>query len=209
MKLLIFGATGGTGRKLVELALEQGHKVTAFARNPARLEYRHPNLQIAQGDVMQLTSVERAMQDQEVVVSALGAPASQKAPVRSEGTRNIIGAMEKAGVRRLICQTTLGMGDSRDLLPFSYKYLIVPFILRSAFADSERQENYIRQSLLEWTIIRPAALTNGQPTGVYRHGFSVGDKDLKMKISRADLADFILKQLADNSYLYKTPGVSY
>jgi putative NADH-flavin reductase len=209
MKLLIFGATGGTGRKLVELALEQGHKVTAFARNPAALDYQHPNLQVVQGDVMELASVERAMPGQEAVLSALGAPASQKAPVRSEGTRNIISTMEKAGVRRLICQTTLGMGDSRELLPFSYKYLIVPFILRSAFADSERQESYIKQSHLEWTIIRPAALTNGQPTGVYRHGFAVGDKGLKMKISRADLANFILKQLADHSYLYQTPGVSY
>jgi putative NADH-flavin reductase len=209
MKLLIFGATGGTGRQLVELALAQGHTVTAFARNPTKLDLKHPNLQVVQGDVMDFATVESAVQRQEAVLSALGAPASDKGTVRSDGTRNIIRAMEKAGVRRFICMTTLGMGDSRDMLPFSYKYIIVPLLLRSAFADSERQEKFIMHSQLDWTIVRPATLTNGPYSGVYKHGFPVGAKGLKIKISRADVADFMLKQLASNSYFHKTPGLSY
>lgn len=209
MKVLIFGATGGTGRQLVEQALGQGHTVTAFVRNPARLPLQHANLQLIQGDVMDYKSVERAVQGQQAVLSALGAPATQTATVRSDGTQNIIRAMEKAQVQRLICLTTLGMGDSQSLLPFSYKYILIPLLLRRAFADSEIQEKRIRQSHLDWTIVRPATLTNGTRTGVYRHGFPTTAKGLKIKISRADVADFMLKQVWDNSYVKQTPGLSY
>ncbi len=209
MKLIIFGATGGTGRKLVEQALEQGHAVTAFARNPAKLDIKHANLQIVQGDVMNSDSVEQAVQGQDAVLSAIGAPDKSKEPVRSEGTQNIIGAMEKAGIRRFISLSTIGIGDSREMLPFYYKYILVPLFLRHAFADHEVQENYIKESRLDWTIVRPAALTDGNRTGAYRQGFPVSEKNLKLKISRADVADFMLKQLTDDTYLHQTPGVSY
>jgi putative NADH-flavin reductase len=207
MKLLIFGSTGNIGRQLVEQALAQGHAVTAFARNPARLALKHPNLKVVQGDVMDGAAVERAVQGQEVVLCALGA--GRQGLIRAEGTRHIISAMEKLGVRRLICQTTLGAGDSRDNLNFFWKYLMFGLILREAFADHEKQERYIKQSRLDWTIIRPGAFTNGQRTGSYRHGFPATDKTLKLKISRADVADFMLKQLTDNRYLRQTPGLSY
>lgn len=209
MKLLIFGSTGGTGRLLVERALALGHAVTAFARDPSKLDVAHTNLEVVRGDVMDFASVEKAVRGQEAVLSALGAPASQRDSVRSDGTQNIIRAMEESGVRRFVCMTTLGMGDSRDLLPFHYKYFIVPLVLRHAFADSEIQEDRIRRSNLDWTIVRPAALTNGDRTGAYRHGFSAKEKGLKIKVSRSDVADFMLGQLADDTYLRKTPGVSY
>jgi len=209
MKLLIFGPTGGTGRQLVEQALARGHVVTAFARNPAKLDLKHENLQVFEGDVLYLASVEDAMQDQEAVLSSLGVPASNKNKVRADGTRNIIRAMEKVNVRRFICQTSLGYGDSRAFLPFYMKYLIVPLILRHVFADHELQEDYIKQSHLDWTIVRPGNLTNGHRTGVYRHGFAANEKATKLKISRADVADFMLKQLTDDTYLHQTPGVSY
>lgn len=209
MKIIVFGSTGGTGRQIVEQALAQGHIVTAFARNPAKFDLQHANLRVVQGNVMDFALVERALQGQEAVLSSLGTPASQKDTLRSDGTQNIIRAMEKAGVRRFICMTTLGMGDSRDLLPFTYKYILVPLILRSAFADSERQEQFIRQSQVEWTIVRPGALTNGDRTGIYQHGFSVTAKGIKSKVSRADVADFMLKQLANSTYIHKTPALSY
>ena len=206
MKVLIFGATGATGRHLVEQALTQGHAVTAFVRNPAKLE--STNLQIIQGDVLDAASVERAVQGQDAVVCALGAPASDKTMLRSSGTRNILRAMEKAGVQRFVCQSSLGFGDSRDILPFHFKYVLVPLILRHAFTDHECQEKLIRQSGLEWTIVRPANLTNGDHAGVYKQGFAVTEKT-KLKISRADVADFMLKQLSDDTYVHKTPGLSY
>lgn len=209
MKLLIFGPTGDTGRQLVEQALAQGHVVTAFARNPEKLDLKHGNLQVFEGDVMDFASVEEAMQDQDAVLCSLGVPASNKNNVRANGTRNIIRAMEKVNVRRFICQTSLGYGDSRALLPFHMKYLVAPLILRYVFADHELQEDYIKQSHLDWTIVRPGNLTNGHRTSVYRHGFGTSEKATKLKISRADVADFMLKQLTDDTYLHKTPGVSY
>jgi putative NADH-flavin reductase len=207
MKLVIFGATGSIGRQLVEQALAQGHEVTALARNPVKLDLKHPNLKVIQGDVMDFAAVEKAVQGQEAVLCALGA--GRKGTVRSEGTRHIVRAMEKAGARRFICQTTLGVGDSEGNLNFFWKRIMFGIILREAFADHVKQENYIKQSRLEWTIVRPAAFTDGKHTGVYRHGFTAGDKALTLKISRADVADFMLKQLSDNSYLHKTPGLSY
>jgi putative NADH-flavin reductase len=209
MKLLIFGSTGSIGRQLVEQALEQGHTVTAFARDPAKLDIGHANLKLAQGDVMDFASVEKAVQGQDAVLCVLGSGGKRKGTIRSEGTRQIIRAMEKAGVRRFICQTTLGAGDSRGNLNFFWKYIMFGILLRDVFADHQKQENYVKQSHLDWIIVRPGAFVDGNRTGDYRHGFLGTDKTLKLKISRADVADFILKQLANNSYLHKTPGVSY
>ncbi|NET06628.1 MAG: SDR family oxidoreductase [Symploca sp. SIO2B6] len=209
MNLLIFGSTGGTGRQLVEQALEQGHRVTAFARNPAKLDIKHTNLKVVEGDVMDLTSVEKALQGQDVVVCVLGAGKKITGTIRSEGTRQIIHAMEKAGIRRFICQSTLGAGDSWGNLNFFWKYIMFGILLRKVFADHQRQENYVKHSGLDWTIVRPGAFVDGDRTGNYRHGFPGTDQTSKLKISRADVADFILKELADEEYIHKTPSLSY
>ncbi|GAB4423712.1 MAG: NAD(P)H-binding protein [Anaerolineae bacterium] len=157
MKLLIFGATGSIGRQLVEQALAQRHAVTAFVRNPAKLDLKHANLKVVQGDVLDYASVERAVPGHETVLSALGTPAMTKNTVRSEGTRNIIRAMEQAGVRRLICLSSIGIGDSRAMLPFHYKYILVPLLLRQGFAEHELEEVWVKQSQTDWTIVRPGA----------------------------------------------------
>lgn len=212
MKLIVFGATGATGKRIVEQALEQGHLVTAFVRDPSKLGLMHSNLTIAKGDIMDLASVMPAIQGQEAVLCAIGAPANKTGNIRSEGTKNIIQAMKATGVKRLICQTSMGYGDSKKFLdqtPFIFKHIIVPFILKKAFADHALQEEYIKQSQLDWIIARPANLTDEAYTGVYKQGFPLTEKKLKMKISRADVADFMLKQLTTNTYLRKTPGLSY
>lgn len=209
MKLLIFGATGGTGRELVAQALEQGHVVAAFARNPAALSLNHPHLRVVKGDVLDHDSVESAIKGQDAVLSALGTRVLTKSTILSEGTKNIITAMEKLGVRRFICESSLGVGDSRGQLGFLYGYILIPLFLRNIFADKEIQERYIRQSKLDWVIVRPAVLTNGPRTEGYRSGFGVADKSIKGKISRADVADFMLKQLTDKRFVHKTPGLSY
>lgn len=209
MKLLIFGATGSIGRPLVEQALEQGHTVTAFVRDPAKLDIRHANLKIVQGDVLDLASVEKSVQGQDAVLCVLGSGGQRTGTIRSEGTRQIIRAMEKAGVQRFICQTTLGAGDSWGNLNFFWKYIMFGTLLRDVFADHQRQENEVKHSQLDWTIVRPGAFVDGNRTGEYRHGFPGTDKTSKLKIARADVADFLLKQLVDSSYLHKTPSVSY
>jgi len=209
MKLIIFGSTGNTGRQVITQALEQGHEVTAVARSPEKLDQKHEKLQVIKGNVLDFASVERAIQGQDVVLCTLGLPPMDKSNLRANGTKNIIRAMEKTGVKRFICQSSDGVGDSRDTLPFLMKYLIVPFMLRRAFADHEIQENYIKESQLDWIIVRPVALTDGEHTGSYKHGYTVDNETVKFKISRADTADFMLKQLADNNYLHKTPSISY
>ena len=209
MKLIIFGSTGPTGRQVVTQALEQGHEVTAFARSPEKLDQKHEKLQVIKGDVLDFASVESAIQGQDVVLCTLGMPPRDKSNLRANGANNIIHAMEKTGVKRLICQSSDGVGDSRDTLPFFMKYLIVPFMLRRAFADHEIQENYIKESQLDWIIARPVALTDGEHTGTYQSDYTADNKTVTFKISRADTADFMLKQLTDNNYLHRTPSISY
>jgi len=207
MRLIIFGSTGSVGRLLVEQALQDNHVVTAFLRDPGKLTIAHTNLKIIRGDVLDYQSVEKAMKNQEVVLCTLGA--GSKGTVRSEGTRNIVRAMESNGVKRLICQSTLGAGNSKANLNFFWKHIMFGMLLKQAYMDHELQENYVIQSKLDWTIVRPAAFTDGSRTGNYRHGFGPHEKGLTLKISRADVADFILNQVAQNTYLRKTPGQSY
>ena len=210
MKVVVFGATGTIGRHVIEQSLEKGHQVLAFCRDASKLnEFRHPNLSMIEGDVLDQNDVDRAVLDQEVVIVALGSGKSRKSSVRSEGTKNIVEAMKKSGVDRLICQSTLGTGESNDNLNFFWKRIMFGWYLKQVFLDHELQEQYVRNSGLNWTIIRPSAFTNGERTANYLHGFNPKDRSLKLKISRADVADFILKQVCDNTYLHKAPGLSY
>ena len=209
MKLVIFGSTGSIGSHVVEQALEQGHTITAFVRNPNKLDLQHPNLNIFTGNVMNPTAVEEAVIGNDAAICVLGSGKKLSGNVRSQGTLNIIQALEKAGVKRLICQSTLGMGDSWGNLDFYWKYIMFGFILRKVFADHEIQEQYVQNSDLDWTIIRPAAFIDAPRTGKYRHGFSGSDRTSSLTISRPDVADFILKQLTDNTYLGKAASLSY
>ena len=208
MRVVVFGATGSVGRHVVEQGLARGHDVTAFVRDPPGLDLAHEGLTVFQGDVLDAASVERAVRGQGAVLCSIGA--GRKGRVRSEGTRNIVRAMEGAGVQRLVCQTTLGTGESSGNLNFFWKHFMFGLLLRDAFADHEQQEAHVRRSALDWTIVRPAAFTDGGGrTGEYRHGFSPSKKGLKLKISRADVAEFMLDQLTDDAYLHQTPGLSY
>lgn len=208
MNLLIFGSTGGTGRLLVEQALEQGHIVTAFARNPAKVTAKHSNLSVVQGDVLDYASVEPAVKGKEAVLSALGVRKLRKTTVLSEGTRNILRAMEQHGVKRVIVESSLGVGDSKGQFPW-YLGILVRVFLRNIYADKEVQERFIQKTNLDWTIVRPAGLTNGPRTGVYRTWVGKPDMPITGWISRADVAEFMLKQLANSTHLTQAVGLSY
>lgn len=209
MRIVIFGSTGGTGREMIEQALDQGHHVTAQARSPEKLEdLEHPELEVVRGNVLDQADVERAVASQEAVLCAIGAGAG-RTTLRQDGTRIIVAAMEKLGVSRLVCLSSLGVGDSRANLPFFTKHLVVGIFLRHAFADHERQEAIVRSCPLAWTIVRPPHLIDGPRTGEYRFGFPPTDRSTQGKISRADVADFMLKQLTDDAFVRKSPGVSY
>ena len=210
MRILVIGATGGTGREIVKQALERGHDVVALARTPAKLDVQHDRLRVVQGDVMDPSTLNAAMKDVDAVVCALGhkrwlGPSN----ILSEGTRNIVAAMENNGVKRLVVETALGVGDSIGRLGVYYTLFTIPFILPFYWYDKERQERVVRASNVEWIIVRPAQLTNGRKRGTYKHGPRVGNYLWSVSIARADVADFMLNQLGDTPYLRHAPGLSY
>jgi putative NADH-flavin reductase len=207
MKIVIFGSTGGTGRCLVEQALSAGHTVTAFARNPSNVLIHHERLCVLQGDVLDSAKVEIAIAGQDAVLSALGVGLAGGKRVLSNGTRNIITAMEKHGVRRLLVESSYGVGDSFQDASLLLR-IIFQTVLRSTYEDKAREDEIIRASGLEWIVVRPAALTNGPRRGDYRVGehlrFGLGTK-----ISRADVADFMIRQLEESKWLRRFPALGY
>jgi uncharacterized protein YbjT (DUF2867 family) len=209
-RILIVGATGGTGRQLVTQALERGYAVTALVRDPSRVRVDHPQLTVIQGDVLDERCLDTAMRGQEAVLSALGHRRYfSPARILSEGTRTILRTMETHGVPRLVCETSLGIGDSAGRMGLYYTFFVIPVILPLYFWDKARQERLIAASNVEWVIVRPGALTNGGRRGRSRHGRHVGNFLWTVRVSRADVADFMLNQLASDTYLRTAPGVSW
>ena len=208
MQVLVIGATGGTGRQLVQQALAQGHEVTAFVRDPARLQIEPANLRVVKGDVLDYASVESAMRGQNAVLSALGHRRFfYPNRIQSDGMRNILRAMNVCDVPRLICETALSIGSGVGRLGLPHTFFILPLILPFYMWDKLRQEELIIASDRDWVIVRPGVLTNGPARGDYRHGPEVGSSLWPVRISRADVAGFMLKQLADDSYLGAAPGI--
>ncbi|MBL1072823.1 SDR family oxidoreductase [Nocardia sp. 2] len=206
MRIAIFGATGTVGRQVVEQALAQGHEVTALTRSAANLAIAHDRLRIVQGDVLDPNSVERAVSGQDAVIVTLGN--GRKGVIRAEGTRTVMEAMNRMGVKRLIVMSSLGVGSSRGNLNFLWKYVLFGMLLRTAYADHEQQERYVLASDLDWTVVRPAAFTDDPATGTFQRDVAPDAKGLKLKISRADIAAFLLEQLTDPRYVHRTPGIS-
>lgn len=207
-RVLIVGATGGTGRQLVTQALERGYAVTALVRDPSRMQVEHPRLTLVQGDVLDAAAVAAAMRGQEAVLSALGHK-QFFGPTRilSEGTRNILRVMDGHGVRRLVCTTSLGIGDSCGRLGLLYTLFVIPMILPFYFWDKARQERLIAASSAEWIIVRPGALTDGDRRGRLRQGRGAGNPLWTVRVSRADVAAFMLDQLESDTHLRSAPGV--
>lgn len=203
MKLAVFGATGGTGRHVVEQAAGLGHEIRALARTPDKLP-DVPGLTAIAGDVLDQASVDRCIEGTEAVLCILGTRPGAE-PVEAHGTERIIDAMQRLGVRRLIAVTSLGVGDSRGQIPLFFR-IVMNLTLKRIFEAKEAQEQLIRDSGLDWTIVRPGGLTDGPRTGHYHAGTG---KDIRAtRISRADVADFVLAQLDDATYLHRAPAVS-
>lgn len=210
MKVIVFGSTGTIGKHVVEQCLEKGYEVSAFSRGQSGSKnISHHNLKIVEGDVLSSMDVQTAIKGVDLVCIVLGSGKNRTSTVRSEGTKIIIDAMKTNGVKRLICQSTLGAGESNGNLNFFWKHIMFGWFLKQVFLDHELQEEYVKKSRLEWIIVRPGAFTDGEKTQQYKHGFSTIERSVKLKISRADVADFILKQFDNSSYLYQTPGLSY
>jgi len=202
-KVLIVGATGGTGRSLVEQALTAGHSVTAFVRNPEKVGRHHERLRVVAGDAASgAPSLSQAMRGQDAVISALGRGQSFKADsLIQRSVPHLLAAMQEHGVRRLVFTSALGVAETVQQVPLMMR-VFARLLLRDIYADKAAGEALIRRSGLEWTIVHPVGLTNGPLTGTYRAGERLALRGFPT-ISRADTAHFLLSQLDDRSYIGK------
>ena len=204
MRILIFGASGATGHELVKQALTSDHLITAFVRDPSKLNLKNKNLEIVQGDVKDYASVENAIKGHDAVLSALGVSKPLKNdPVVIEGVKNILLAMEKLNIMRFVYLSFLAVGQGRNDAGFLIKH-VISRIVHNEIEDHQEKEALIKASNREWTIIHPPKLTNGVKRGVYRIGEDLKSTSFFPTLSRADLADFMIKQLNDNRFLRKT-----
>lgn len=202
MRLLVLGATGGTGRRVVTQGLQQRHAVTALVRNPPeRLGITHERLRVIAGSITDDDqTLDNAVAAQDAVISALGVGASLKSGgLIASCVPRIVAAMEKHGVRRLIFTSAYGVGATRIDVPFIPRVLI-RLLLRDLYADKAAGEEQLRRSRLDWTLVYPVTLSNGPRTGRYRVGEHLTLHGLP-RVSRADVADFLLSQIEDRRYL--------
>jgi putative NADH-flavin reductase len=206
MNLAVFGATGTVGRHVVEQALAAGHTVTAVTRDRTKITTRHDRLTVTEADPLDPEQLAPALAGADAVIVAIGG--GSKGGVRGPATAAIVEAMQRSGVRRLICQSTFGTGDTRPQLDFWWRYIMFGLLLRKAYADHELQEDIVRRSGLDWTIVRPTAFTDGPRTGAYQRDVDPSTK-ITFKISRADVADHLIDQLADDSARHRAVGISY
>ena len=207
--VLIVGASRGIGLETVKRALEEGHKVRALARSARRISIDHPVLERVTGDALDPTTVKRALDGVDAVIETLGVAPGLKVilkPVKlfSKATRILVDLMEEAEVRRLICVTGIGAGDSRDRGGFLYSAIFLPFVAKRVYDDKDLQERIIRDSTLDWVIVRPGLLTRGVRTDSYRV-LTKPDEWHMGTISRTNVADFLVQQISDDTFLGKTP----
>ena len=201
--IVVFGASGKTGILIVYQALNQGYQVTAFARQPSKVTIEPKNLRIIQGDVLDYNKVITAVQGQDVVLCALGNDKNKPNTILSEGTRNILKAMESTGVKRFICMSSAGiLGNDGG---FWFGKIIMPLFLNHVFDDKKRQVKVIGESNADWVIIRPVGLTDAPKTNTYKVNPGI---PTSKSIPRADVADFMLKLLTDKRYDGQMPAIS-
>lgn len=208
MKIAIFGATGGVGKQLVQQALAADHEVTAFVRDPAKLNTLHDCLRIVPGDVTDPEAVERAINGAQAVISVLNTRRDVKGSPITQGTQNILAAMKKYGVRRLVFSVAPSARDPQDSPGLRYKLMIglVRLLARAGYDDMVSSAQAVRASDVDWTIVRLPFPTDDPKTGHVKVGYL--NKESGSRISRTDAAEFMLKEVQEGRYLREAPVIS-
>jgi putative NADH-flavin reductase len=209
MKLVVFGASRGVGYQVVEQALQAGHHVTAFVRTPSKFTLQHPNLSLVQGDSIDAAAVEKAIAGQDAVISALGPTRPPVPGMMETSAKNIVAAMKKQGVRRLISTTGAGVRQPEDQPKLADRLIgvLLNLLAKDVVLDSAANVKVIQDSDLDWTVVRYPRLVDGPRTNKVRVGYV--SKDSSTQLSRADGASFILKELTEKNWLRKLPLASY
>lgn len=204
MKILILGSTGGTGQQLVTQSLKQNYEITALVRDPSKLKLNHENLTIVKGSVLDKGVFANALEGKDAVISALGVGKSlMSKDLISNAVRIIIPAMNEKNVKRLVFLSAFGVGETFKQANFIQK-VIFKLFLRNIYADKSKADDQIHRSALEWTLVYPVLMTDTPGTGKYKVGEKLEMKGMP-KISRADVAEFMLQQLNENTFLKKSP----
>lgn len=205
MKLTIFGASSATGKLLVEKALTDGDEVIAFVRDNSRLGISHEKLRVVCGDALDFARVESAIKGSDAVLSTLG-PKGKPAVMAAEVTQNIVAAMQVHGVKRLVVVSVAGIAVPQDKRRFDPIRALLRLLIKDVFLDRETQLALLESSNVDWVAVRVPRLTDAPATGSVRAFF--GNASPMMKVSRADLADFMLKQLSDDRWVRQAPILS-
>lgn len=204
MRVAVFGASGGIGRLAVRECLGRGDSVNALVRDVSRLALSDGMLEVVKGDAMQAEDVDRAVAGCEAVLSSLGRGTGAPPNVCSAGAANIVGSMSKNGVKRLVCVSAYGTGETRKGVYARMEWLLI----RGLMEDKETMEEVVRSSGLDWTVVRPTRLTDGPKRGRYRTGVDI-DVGLFPRVSRADVADFMVNQLSGTVFRRASPTITY
>jgi putative NADH-flavin reductase len=204
MKVVVFGASGRTGQLVVRQALEKGHRVTAFARALPADPIAHPKLRVVTGDALDRAAVGAAVEGQDAVVSTIGPSGGGSQTICTESIVNIIKAMKDHGVARLVVLTSATDMEGG----FLYDRIVRPLFLRKVYEDKERQEMEVFKSGLDWTIVRPPIMRDGPRTGAYRVAIGTPPKG-GWRVSRADVAEFMVRELARKDYVHQAIAIAY
>ena len=206
MNVIVFGATGGVGREAVSRLLDGGHVVSAFVRDAQRVQASHDRLDVVTGDVFDAEAVQNAVQGQDAALIVIGVrDKADRESLVSAGVANIVPALERAGVGRVAFLSIMGVGQSRRNLGVMRH--VLPRVLKDAFAHREIAEDAVRRSGLEWVIVRAVRLVDGPATGRYRAGEDVR-VGMFTRISRADVAEFMVDQLTRDRFLRQAPSIA-
>jgi putative NADH-flavin reductase len=208
MKIAVFGANGGIGIEVVKQALDAGHEVVGVVRNRRKLPVSHPKLTVIEGDARDAETTNRAVVGCDAVVSALGNFIRQPNTALSGATQQIVAAMKRNGVRRFLCVTSLGQGATRAKIKSKLFLLFLTFIADEIWKDKERQEDAVRASGLDWIIVRPGGLTRKPARRAYRVYAENEELPKTLRIARADVADFIVKNVSDRAHIGQAVGLS-
>ncbi len=199
VNILILGGTGGLGRTIVRQAIARGHRVTVLARDPTKVTWRSDLLDVTEGDALSQPSVDRAVAGHDSVVYAVGAGLVRRTTLFSDSTRILIPSMLQHGVSRLVAITGVGAGETRGHGGFVYDRIIYPFINKGVYEDKDRQEALIRESPLDWTIVRPASFSRRSTTAPIEAVVEVGDVHLCW-ITLEEVSRFVVEELEGSQY---------
>jgi nucleoside-diphosphate-sugar epimerase len=208
MKVTVFGATGKTGQHVVKRVLEAGHSVKAFARTPSKLEISHPDLERVRGDVLEPERVDKAVAGADAVISVLGPVKNEPTYTISRGTEHILEAMRAHGVERLIVSVGAGVPMPQDEPGLFDRFisLLLKLTARHVYEDMRRVAERVRASDRDWTLVRVPMLTDDPGTGDIHAGYL--GQGTGPRLSREDMASFIVRQLEDERYLHEAPVIS-